>query len=132
LRVLWEYSRDEAATSLMMEFMALGNHRKSILREIADATNRVRQVQLDALTRHWGEHGRRGDRSPAAVLFLITGVPKMLQLEEGFGVTTAHNEVVTMIERYLETGSWEAAASAKPAGSTSPKRDNPQKPRRAL
>ena len=45
-------------TSLMMEFMALGNHRKSIRSEIADATNRVRQVQLDALVKYWSEHGR--------------------------------------------------------------------------
>ena len=42
----------------MMEFMALGNHRKSILGEIADATNRVRKVQLDALVAYWSEHGK--------------------------------------------------------------------------
>jgi hypothetical protein len=70
LRVLWEYSRDEASTALMMEFMALGNHRKSILSEIADATNRVRQVQLDALVKYWSQHGENGDDpSPAAMRF---------------------------------------------------------------
>src|SRR6476661_2409563 len=35
LRAVWEYSWDEATGALMTEFMALGNHRKSIRNEIA-------------------------------------------------------------------------------------------------
>ena len=103
-RVLWEYSRDEAATSVMLEFMALGNHRKSIRSEIADATNRVREVQLAALTSYWREHGNGEDPSPAAMLFLMTGLPKMIQLEEGFGILAAHEEIVALVERYLDSG----------------------------
>ena len=105
-RVLWEYSRDEAATSVMLEFMALGNHRKSIRSEIADATNRVREVQLAALTSYWREHGNGEDPSPAAMLFLMTGLPKMIQLEEGFGILAAHEEIVALVERYLDSGAW--------------------------
>ena len=41
----------------MLEFMGLGNHRKSIRSEIAHATNRVREVQLGALDSYWREHG---------------------------------------------------------------------------
>jgi hypothetical protein len=33
----------------MSEFMALGNHRRSIRAEIAEVSDRVRQVELDAL-----------------------------------------------------------------------------------
>ena len=115
LRVLWDYSRNEAAAALMMEFMALGNHRKSIRSEIADATNRVRNVQLDALVEHWRERGNDdADPSPAAMLFLMTGLPKMIQLEEGFGITAAHAEGVALVEHYLDSGAW-GAAVGKPA-----------------
>jgi TetR/AcrR family transcriptional repressor of nem operon len=103
LRVLWEYSWAEATGALMTEFMALGNHRKSIRAEIAEATERVRRVQLHALTERFG---RRvdvpgGQLSPGAMLLLITGMPKFLNLEEGIGVETAHGELVKAFDRYL-------------------------------
>jgi len=105
-RVLWEYSRNEAATSVMLEFMALGNHRKSIRSEIADATNRVREIQLAALIDHWKKHASGDDPSPEAMLFLMTGLPKMIQLEEGFGIVAAHDEIVELVERYLDSNTW--------------------------
>lgn len=46
LRALWEYSWDEATGTLMTEFMALGNHRKSIRTEIAGVAESVRKLQL--------------------------------------------------------------------------------------
>src|SRR3954464_5702762 len=45
LRMLWEYSRDEATAALTTEFLALGNHRKSIQTEIAEVTEKVRRIQ---------------------------------------------------------------------------------------
>ena len=75
-RVLWEYSRDEAATSVMLEFMALGNHRKSIRSEIAHATNRVREVQLAALASYWREHGNGEDPSPSGNVVPDDGAPQ--------------------------------------------------------
>ena len=49
LRVIWEYSADETSTALLIEFTALGNHRKTIRAEIAEMSQRSRKVQLDAL-----------------------------------------------------------------------------------
>lgn len=104
LRVLWQYSWAEATGALITEFMALGNHRKSIRAEIAEVTERVRRVQLDALERRFtkGVTLPEGHLSPGALLLLITGIPKFLNLEEGIGVETAHGEVVEAFERYLE------------------------------
>lgn len=103
LRVLWQYSWAEATGALITEFMALGNHRKSIRAEIAEVTERVRRIQLDALESRFGKGIAlpEGQLSPAALLLLITGMPKFLNLEEGIGVKTAHNEVVRAFERYL-------------------------------
>ncbi len=103
LRVLWRYSWSEATGALITEFMALGNHRKSIRAEIAEVTERVRRVQLDALKERFGDGVALpdGQLSPGALLLLITGIPKFLNLEEGIGVRTAHAEVVDVFERYL-------------------------------
>ncbi|MFV1366369.1 TetR/AcrR family transcriptional regulator [Mycolicibacterium elephantis] len=121
LRALWEYSWDEASGALMTEFMALGNHRKSIRAEIAAATESVRRVQLKALTAKFGKNARLGgDLSLPALLLLISGLPKFLNLEEGIGVKTAHAEVIKAFERYLD--SVEPPATAAKRKSTSRRR----------
>lgn len=102
LRAVWEYSWDEATGALMVEFMALGNHRKSIRAEIAAVTESVREVQLKALVAKFGKDGRPfGDLSLPAVQLLMSGLPKLLNLEEGVGVKSAHTEVTDAFERYL-------------------------------
>lgn len=116
IRALWEASRHEATGALMTEFMALGNHRKSIRAEIATVTDGVRQAQLDALTAKFGADARlSGDLSLPALLLLISALPKFLNLEEGIGVTTAHAEVTEAFERYLDS----VESSTSPAKSKS-------------
>ena len=111
LSALWEFSRGEATGALMTEFMALGNHRKSIQAEIATVTERVREVQLTALVAKFGKNAKPGGHfSLPALQLLISGLPKFLNLEEGIGVKTAHKEVTSAIEQYLET----IEQSAKP------------------
>jgi AcrR family transcriptional regulator len=104
LRSLWEYSRDESTAALTTEFLALGNHRKSIQSEIAQVTERVRRLQLDALSARLGKKGVDiGRLSPRVLLFLLTGIPKLIRLEAGVGVSTAHAEVVKAFEEYLDS-----------------------------
>ena len=113
LRALWEYSWDEATGALMTEFMALGNHRKSIRAEIAAVTESVRKLQLDALIAKFGEDARPwGDLSLPALQLLISSLPKFLNLEKGVGVETAHAELTETFEHYLD--SIEPPAKRKP------------------
>jgi len=87
-----------------MEFIALGNHRKSIRAEIAEIAERVRQVQLDAISNASASlRQANGEISPPVLLFLLTGIPKLLTIETNLGVTTVHAEVVEAFERYLDT-----------------------------
>ena len=103
LRMLWEYSREESAAAFTTEFLALGNHRKSIRAVIAEVTEQVRQLQLEAVRRATaGKSVAIGELSPDALLFLVTGIPKLVRLEEGVGVSTAHDEVVQAFETYLD------------------------------
>jgi AcrR family transcriptional regulator len=103
LHAMWEYSWDEATGALITEFMALGNHRKSIRSEIADVTERMRKIQIDALRDKYSPDARlTGDLSLGALVLLITGLPKFLNLEEGVGVKSAHADVIRAFERYLD------------------------------
>lgn len=102
LRAVWEYSWDEATGALITEFMALGNHRKSVRTEIAAVTESVRRMQLDALVAKYGKNARPiGDLSLPALQLLMSGLPKFLNLEEGIGVKSAHDEVTKAFERYI-------------------------------
>lgn len=102
LRVLWEYSSDETTAALLMEFMALANHRKTIRAEIAEVIERSRKVQLDVLAERWNDLGvTTEDLPPAALLFLLAGIPKMMLLEGAFGISTGHPEMVSVVERHL-------------------------------
>ena len=104
LRAVWEYSWDEATGALITEFMALGNHRKSIRNEIAAVTESVRKVQLNALVKKFGKDARPiGDLSLPALQLLMSGLPKFLNLEKGIGVKSAHAEVTEAFERYIDS-----------------------------
>ena len=104
LRAVWEYSWDEATGALITEFMALGNHRKSIRNEIAAVTESVRRVQLNALVAKYGKGARPiGDLSLPALQLLMSGLPKFLNLEKGIGVKSAHAEVTEAFERYIDS-----------------------------
>jgi AcrR family transcriptional regulator len=103
LRALWEYSGDEATGALMIEFTALCNHRKAIRDRIAEVTERVRALQLDALAAKYGPSAKfEGGLSLGAALLLITGLPKLLNLEHSIGVQTAHADVRDAFERMLD------------------------------
>lgn len=114
LRAVWEYSWDEATGALITEFMALGNHRKSIRIEIAKVTQNVRKMQLEALINKFGKDARPiGDLSLPALQVLLSGLPKFLNLEKGIGVKTAHAEVTEAFERYLDAVEPRIAPSKK-------------------
>ncbi len=98
---LWEYSHDEASAALINEYMALGNHRESVRAVVAEVTDRVRTAQLATLGKRFGRDNDDAP-SPEALLFLITGVPKLLQLEEGLGVTRGHADVERLFAAFLQ------------------------------
>jgi AcrR family transcriptional regulator len=103
LRAVWEYSWEEATGALMTEFMALGNHRKSIRTEIAAVTENVRKMQLKALVAKFGKNARPiANLSLPALQLLMSGLPKFLNLEEGIGVKSAHDEVTKAFECYID------------------------------
>lgn len=103
LRAAWEYANNPAGTALLLEFMALANHRKDIGAVIGEGGERVRQAQLARLREVWAHYDLPdGGLSPEALLFLMSAIPRMAHLEESFGTRTGHAEAIALVERFLD------------------------------
>ena len=93
LRAVWEYASNRTGTALLMEFMALANHRKAIAGVIGEGGERMRRALLDTLSAKWASSGSsEDDLSPPAALFLMFCIPRMAHLEESLGTFTGHAE----------------------------------------
>jgi AcrR family transcriptional regulator len=102
LRALWSLTSDPTGTAMTTELMALANHRKAIRAELADAAERFRTAQLDAVRGALERYGVDTDQLPVeAVLVLIAGLARVIVMEDSFGMTVGHAETLALVERYL-------------------------------
>ena len=61
-----------------------------------------------------GEEGiELGRLSPEALLFLLTGTPRLIRLEEGVGISTTHAEALNAIEKFLDVAEPRSGKSKK-------------------
>lgn len=105
LRALWDEASEPRGARLLMEFMALANHRKAIRSEIALWAERWRDVQITALDEILRERGADGDwRTPAVVSVLMACVGRMLVLEDALGISTGHDELRALVSREVDDG----------------------------
>jgi AcrR family transcriptional regulator len=103
LRALWEEASEPRGARLLMEFMALANHRKAIRAELALWAERWRDVQITALDEILAGHGADGEwRTPAVVSVLMACVGRMLVLEDALGISTGHEELRALISRAVD------------------------------
>jgi hypothetical protein len=103
LRALWQVSKDQRGATFLMEFSALSRHRKAVRAEIAEYGERFRRLQLDTVRRALEAHGVVDDAvTPEAIVVLFTSLSTTMVLERGLGMSTGHDEAVTLVERLLE------------------------------
>ena len=103
LRALWGVSSDQAGTALLMEFMALSNHRKSIRSELAEFAEAFRRNQLESLTGQLDEYGFDPDEVPPEVLLVaIAGISRAIVMEQALGMTTGLTETIAFVEKHLD------------------------------
>ena len=114
LRVLWDYSQEESTAALTTEFLALGNHRKSISSVIADVSEEVRRLQAAAVAAQVSSRVDIEGLPRSVLFFLVTGIPKLIRLEEGVGLSSTHDEVVRFFESFLDTGPGAASGDPTP------------------
>lgn len=120
LWALWEQTQDPSSNAIVMEFIALANHRKAIKKEISAYSRKHRQLQLARLTAALERYGVDLDRWPAAsVLVLMAGTARFLMLEDSFDVDVGHRETIEVIEREICALEGERRRHERPASAAS-------------
>ncbi|WP_305781026.1 TetR/AcrR family transcriptional regulator [Nocardia nova] len=114
LHALWELASDPRGNALMQEFIALANHRKAIRNDLEAYARRYREIQATAFTFILrGRHTDSDKITPLALSILLSSLPRILVMENNFGFTLGHAELLALVEHYLDI--LEPPASA-PAG----------------
>lgn len=122
LRALWKLANERERTALTTEFMALGAHRPVIGAEIAAYADRFRARQLEGLSSVLEGYGIDPESCPpVTVLFAMTGVSRLLVLEDCFGVTAGHAETLALVERLLRAVEGEADRTSPVANERRPR-----------
>lgn len=102
LHALWDMTVDPRGAQILMEFMALGNHRKVIREELAAGAERFREAQIAALSFMLGPHRDGAPLTPEVVSVLISVIGRSIGLENALGITLGHDQTLRVIEDYLD------------------------------
>jgi AcrR family transcriptional regulator len=103
LRAIWAFSRDQVGTGLLMELMALANHRKSIAKELAQYAEQFRLAQLHALAGRLEEYGIDPEEiPPEALLTVMAALSRTVVMEESLGMSTGLAATDALVERFLD------------------------------
>lgn len=113
LHALWEINSEPQGAALMIEFMALANHRKPIRAEIAAYAEQFRAAEQKAVSRVLRNRGIDTDAvPPAAITVFMASVTRVIVMENTLGVTTGHDEATALVDQQLR---WLEPADAPPA-----------------
>jgi AcrR family transcriptional regulator len=115
LHALWEFFADTSRTGITLEFMALANHKQAIRAEMVAHSDRMRERQVEVLTRLLGERIAGAEGCPPSGLSLVlAGIGRALVMEGALGVDGGHAEARAYVEKWIEqlTGGENAEADA--------------------
>ncbi|MEX5635645.1 hypothetical protein [Parafrankia sp. FMc2] len=119
LRALWAIDIDPRGTAMVVEFMALANHRKTIRAEIAAYAERFREAERAALATVLAARGvDHATLPPVVATVLMSSISRVLVMESALGLSTGHQETLEVVERWLEA--LEPADPGEPGGPVGP------------
>lgn len=102
VRELWTFLVENRDTALIMEYVALANHRKGIRSEIASATKQFLEAQAKLLGSVLTRHGIAADDLPPTVaLSLMVGMSQLLATESALGFSVGRDEIIEYFERHI-------------------------------
>jgi AcrR family transcriptional regulator len=103
LRAMWQLSKDQPGSVLLIELAALSRHRPSVRAEIAAYGKRYRRLQLQAVRGVLDAHSIDESVVTAeAIVVLMTGLSTTLTIEREIGLTTGHKQAMTLMEQLLD------------------------------
>jgi len=103
LEALWAFSSEPSDTRFILEFMGMANHHEVIRKAIGAFAERLRELQVEAITRHAKALGVEPRIPPVATSFLLSSISRSLLLESALGMTTGHREVQALIDQALKS-----------------------------
>ncbi|OBF18514.1 TetR/AcrR family transcriptional regulator [Mycobacterium sp. ACS4331] len=102
LWALWELNTDPAGTAMTMEFIALANHRKVLMAEIAKYAEIFRRETIKTLTAAMARYNVPFEEfTPTVLMVLMTGATQVLVQEEFLGMTLGHQETRAFADKWL-------------------------------
>jgi AcrR family transcriptional regulator len=102
LQALWAFFADTSRTGVTLEFMALANHKQAIRAAMVEHSEKMRQRQVDTLTRLLGEQlSASGQCPPAGLTLVLAGIGRALVMEGGMGVKGGHAEARAFVEQWI-------------------------------
>jgi AcrR family transcriptional regulator len=102
LWALWDLIRDQTNTTLNVEFLALGNHRRAVMAEMKDFSVRFRRLQFEGLSAILGKYGvDTAQWPPEAVMLLMDAAARFMGEERTYGLNLGHSQTITVVERLI-------------------------------
>jgi AcrR family transcriptional regulator len=102
LWALWDLIRDQTNTTLNLEFLALGNHRKAVQTEMKDFSIQFRRQQFEAMSAILDRYDIDSEQWPAeAVMLLLDGVARFMGEERAYGLSLGHTQATGVVERLI-------------------------------
>jgi AcrR family transcriptional regulator len=99
---LWGLYRNEQRTALLIEFMALANHREAIKTEFAEYAARNRKRRAKALAQSIDVEKLKAEGgSVEGLMTVMISVARNLIMEEGVGLTAGHRAAERLFKNWL-------------------------------
>lgn len=102
LRALWDFFADTSRTGTALEFMALANHKPRVRAEMVAHSEKMRERQVEVLTKVLRDRiAGPGACPPAGLTLVLAGIGRALVMEGGMGVQGGHAEARAFVEQWI-------------------------------
>lgn len=102
LRAFWTFLTDNRDSGLILEYVALANHRKALRSEIASAAQQFLEVQAGTIRSVLVRHGISAeDLPPVVAMSVLLGTSQLLTMEASLGLSGGRDDVIEYFERHI-------------------------------
>jgi AcrR family transcriptional regulator len=103
VRAVWGYNRNpEHSTGVIGELAVLAREHQRVRAAIAANAERLREMEVEVLTRHLHDRGIELSISPLDLAMLLVSAARTLRMEDGYGMTLGHADLEALVEGWLE------------------------------
>jgi AcrR family transcriptional regulator len=115
LRAIWERSIDPATvTGINGELIVLAKQYDRVRAAIAENSELLRAMEVEALTRYLAAHEVDLGMSALDFSMLLTSIARTLRLERTYGMSLGHDNLEKLVETWLEKIEDKAAGAPAP------------------